>query len=386
MANVIINEAHLEDIADAIRVKNGSEDSYKPREMAAAIAAIEIGTGGGSEDCNGLHVPEEALVITGNCFYMFYGGKFDWFIEKCGDKITTEDITEGTRMFYQCGISEIPFDINAKEGTTISLDSFFGACEYLTKLPYVKGKPREMGSIFSSCRRLKEIPDDWADYIDWSHVHSNIVSMPSIFSQCNSLRRIPDKLMSNLWGVQTAVYQMAYQSLFSGCYVLDEIRDVPMHQADITSNALGGTFASCLRAKDITFATQEDGTPYEANWKSQTIDMTSVGFGSKVFFTMYNSGITEDKVIDDDASYQALKNDPDWCTSIFYYSRYNHDSAVNTINSLPDTSAYLATAGGTNTIKFKGDAGSKTDGGAINTLTEEEIAVATAKGWTVTFA
>ena len=60
------------------------------------------------------------------------------------------------------------------------------------------------------------------------------------------------------------------------------------------------------------------------------------------------------------------------------YSRYNHDSAVETINSLPDTSAY-----GTNTIKFKGSAGSATDGGAINTLTEEEIAVATAKGWTV---
>jgi hypothetical protein len=61
------------------------------------------------------------------------------------------------------------------------------------------------------------------------------------------------------------------------------------------------------------------------------------------------------------------------------YSRYNHDSAVETINSLPDTSAY-----GTNTIKFKGASGALTDGGAINTLTEEEIAVAAAKGWTVT--
>ena len=67
------------------------------------------------------------------------------------------------------------------------------------------------------------------------------------------------------------------------------------------------------------------------------------------------------------------------------YSRYNHDSAVATINSLPDTSAYLAANGGTNTIKFKGAAGSATDGGAINTLTEEEIAVATAKGWTCSF-
>jgi hypothetical protein len=68
------------------------------------------------------------------------------------------------------------------------------------------------------------------------------------------------------------------------------------------------------------------------------------------------------------------------------YSRYNHDSAVRTINSLPDASAYLATTSGTNTIKFRGEAGSSTDGGAINTLTAEEIAVATAKGWTVSLA
>ena len=66
------------------------------------------------------------------------------------------------------------------------------------------------------------------------------------------------------------------------------------------------------------------------------------------------------------------------------FSRYNHDSAVETINSLPDTSEYLATAGGTNTIKFRNYSGACTDGGGTNDLTPEEIAVATAKGWTVT--
>ena len=96
----------------------------------------------------------------------------------------------------------------------------------------------------------------------------------------------------------------------------------------------------------------------------------------------YNSGITVDKRVIDDTTYQALKNDPDWYSLDVNYSRYNHDSAVNTINSLPDCSA----SGGTNTIKFKGESGALTDGGAINTLTEEEIAVATAKGWTVSLS
>ena len=66
-------------------------------------------------------------------------------------------------------------------------------------------------------------------------------------------------------------------------------------------------------------------------------------------------------------------------------SVYNHDSAVETINSLPDTSAFLAEVGGTNTIKFRRNQGANTEGGAIGNLTGEEIAVAAAKGWTVAF-
>lgn len=66
-------------------------------------------------------------------------------------------------------------------------------------------------------------------------------------------------------------------------------------------------------------------------------------------------------------------------------SVYNHDSAVETINSLPDTSAFLAEVGGTNTIQFYSNQGANTEGGAIGNLTVEEIAVAAAKGWTVAF-
>ena len=45
MAKVLINETSLSGIADAIRAKNGSSDTYKPSEMAAAIEAIEAGGG-----------------------------------------------------------------------------------------------------------------------------------------------------------------------------------------------------------------------------------------------------------------------------------------------------------------------------------------------------
>ena len=48
MANVLVEERSLKNIADAIRAKNGLTDKYKPGEMADAI--IDLSTGGGSGD------------------------------------------------------------------------------------------------------------------------------------------------------------------------------------------------------------------------------------------------------------------------------------------------------------------------------------------------
>ena len=45
MAKVAITEQYLTDIADAIRTKTGSQDSYKPSEMADAISRISGGGG-----------------------------------------------------------------------------------------------------------------------------------------------------------------------------------------------------------------------------------------------------------------------------------------------------------------------------------------------------
>ena len=48
MSEVLVRDSSLQSIADAIRSKNGQTDTYKPAEMAAAIRAIQTGTGGGT--------------------------------------------------------------------------------------------------------------------------------------------------------------------------------------------------------------------------------------------------------------------------------------------------------------------------------------------------
>jgi hypothetical protein len=242
--------------------------------------------------------------------------------------------------------------------------------------------------MFYGCYRLRYLPEDLGNNWDWNYLHTYAYSyMSNIFDNCYSLRRVPDNFLSNIWGIQTSATYSPYKYLFNACFCLDEVKNLPIQQSKLASNTFSSTFYSCNRLKSFTFETNEDGSPKIAEWKSQTITLNNeCGNGSsKQYFLNYNSGITADKEVKDDATYQALKNDPDWFTLTKDYSRYNRLSAVETINSLPDTSAYLATAGGTNTIKFKGDSGSLTDGGAINTMTEEEIAVATAKGWTVSF-
>jgi len=95
--------------------------------------------------------------------------------------------------------------------------------------------------------------------------------------------------------------------------------------------------------------------------------------------------LTDAEIMDlevyDAASYERLKNNPDRCPVYSDYSLYTKVEALETIASLPDVSSSSTN----NTIIFYGNAGKLTDGGAINTMTAEEIAVATAKGWTVSF-
>ena len=424
MSKVLVNESSLTGIADAIRGKNGSTTTYKPSEMAAAITAI---SGSGEPIIEALDItsngtytapdgidgyspvtvnvpqdggpPESAFVISGDCSYRFSNNGWNWFIEKYGDRITTSEVMNTENMFGSSSIKNVPFDINYKNSVSYdyySIISMFDDCNYIEKLPILNNIRIKMCAyLFRYCYRLRNIPDNFASTWDWSYLEEQTTAyngnQQSMFKDCYSLRSIPINIIKS--GNPYCNYSYSYFNTgFQNCHSLNELVNLPIPytKSTWTNNAFYNTFTYCSRLKNAIFALQEDGTPYVVKCKSQIIDFSNcIGWlynntNYKNYVLNYNSGITADKEVTDDVTYQALKNDPDWFTTDVAYSRYNHDSAVATINSLPDTSAYLASAGGTNTIKFKGAAGSATDGGAINTLTEEEIAVATAKGWTVT--
>lgn len=390
---VTVNDTTLIDIANAIREKGYSEDVFYPAEMGDAIRNLPSG---GSSD----GPTDEELVYTGDCAYKFKNDT--WVIKHYGDRITTKDITSAVYMFQQATISHIPFDINFIPLATASheLSNMF----YKTNIEYVpklnRCRPSKLSGVFGNCAYLREIPEDFESWFDWGVIDGATSmytgDMGGIFRGCESLRTIPMNIYTHGNPNPTYTYTI-FNSTFDSCSSLDEVIDLPNPHstANFTNNIFITMVHNCKRLKNFTFALN-DGQPYKVRWKNQTIELHTIGFdtvGTNNIPSSYinssqilklNNGITADKYVYDDATYQALKYDPDWFTNFLAYSRYNHDSAVATINSLPDTSEYLASAGGTNIIKFTGSAGSSTDGGAINTLTEEEIAVATSKGWTVT--
>ena len=417
----------LNAIGDAIREKTGKTDLLTLEQMPIEIAAIETGGGGGD-------LPEEALLITGNCSYRFANGGWDWFINTFGKKIKTEGITNADYMFQNSNqLKEVPFDINISNGSAAniflnagitetpdiigtvtgagtafsgcsqlvtydcpslvlgnnaSISGLFKNCHALKNLnsPLKGGAVNYTSDLFYNCLNLREIPESFFEELE---VAVGTGSRASIFQGCYSLRKVPKSVYKLLTTTTTtSTYSSPYMYLINSCSVLDELVDLGVNQTTWTSDMFRDTFDNAFRLKKVTFETNDDGTPIAVKWKSQVIDLSYyVGYVYSYYenrVTDYNSGITSAKKANYAEKYAELKNDSDWYTTEYDFSRYNHDSAVETINSLPDTSAYLATAGGTNTIKFKGTAGSKTDGGAINTLTEAEIAVAAAKGWTVT--
>ena len=399
MSQVLVNETSLTAIADAIREKNGATDTYKPSEMAAAIGAIPTG-GGGAEG-----IPE-SIVFSGDCSGIFQNGTWDWAVEAYGDRMSTSDITNTSNMFAYSNLENIPFDINLDE-TCTSVNNTFFHCGYLKSLPALVAttkiplpttayKGLNFNNIFAWCHSLREVPEDYFnclvenvdEYMAAKKAVGSKQYTTAIFSRCYSLRKHPDLRMLMNGGGETQYYRSMYYDLFANCHSLDEIH-LPVEPIEYTTGTIfSGLCSYCQRLKSLTFAMNSDGSAQTANWSNQSLSISTfvgyTGVGWESHILDYNSGITADKKVVKEEEYQALKNDPDWFTSERAYSRYNHDSAVETINSLPDTSAFLAANGGTNTIKFEGAAGELTDGGAINTLTEEEIAVATAKGWTVT--
>lgn len=371
----------LEAIGDAIRAKTGGTELLTLDAMPQEIESIE--TGGGDSPFT-----EEDFTFSGDLSDFNNGGGMDNLLTKAKtvNLLSFKDITVLNNAF---GYSKFDFEgveIHlAGDKTSLTTSVGMGRVFYNfkgKKLPKLTGKyPAITGMVQYPFCNMSEIIDFEGvfDDVDWSYRDANYQSTDyntamNWFNNNYKMRHLPPSSVlkhfdsTNTWG-------NLYRYSFENDYCLKEIVDLPVFDNQYMRISLTPRSNIC---KHFTFETNEDGSPIVVNnWAyNQVIDLSS-SFGFNGSASYYEGA----KVITTDATYQQYKNDEDAYPLYDRYSFYNHDAAVETLNSLPDASGIT---GYTNTIKFKGNAGSSTDGGAINTLTDAEIAVAAAKGWTVT--
>ena len=298
----------------------------------------------------------EDLTFTDECPYLFMNGRFSWVLEHYTSLFSFSNIQNADSCFYalktNADLTNLTFYMK-DNGWNNSVRNMF-AYSNVQHLPRIVGKVDNCSQIFYHCG-VESIPDNYFDDFIFSKPNSYI-SCNSMFNSCYNITKVPSlKAFKQLrtTRVPSSIYDSFYGSLFYNCNKLQEIRDLPIVYG-INSEGKNNLFDGM-----VTMAQKLSSFTFEPN---QTVRLSN----QKIYFSRTG--------YDFDYSYTHVKD-----------SIYNHDSAVETINSLPDTSAFLAEVGGTNTIQFHSNQGANTEGGAIGNLTAEEIAVAAAKGWTVAF-
>lgn len=293
---------------------------------------------------------DEDLTFTGDCPNLFADNKFNWLLEHYTSKLQFNNITDLEKAFQNTtiknDISNLTFNLSKK----CEISYMFGYSN-LSSYPQIKGEVLSLSAMFYQCKNGAAIPENF--FNDLTFPKDIQISCNGIFQYCKNIIKPPSlevfkKL--NLTKTPSWHYTNFYYSLFEGSDI-QEVRNLPVvySQSGLNNNM----FVSTVKASKLSIFTFEPNQT--ALYQNQTLNLSEAG----------------------------SKNQ--WSDSDILKSVYNHTSAVETINSLPDTSAYLEEKGGTNTILFFRIQGGNTEGGAIGNLTAEEIAMAAAKGWTVAF-
>lgn len=173
MANVLVEESSLSNIASAIRGKNGSTSVYKPGEMAAAISNLSTGGSSGSSSDNEDGLLENTLVnyentrvtkIKPNCFYKsntLATASFPNVIEvgmyafQYCPALTQINLPKVTTIGYSCFENASKLSaVNLSNVQTLESAAFMGCSSLKSiKLPQVK---ELLSSTFYNCTLLEK--------------------------------------------------------------------------------------------------------------------------------------------------------------------------------------------------------------------------------------
>lgn len=218
MGKVLIEESNLQAIADSIRAKNGTQETYLPSEMPTAIDSIS--GGGGVPDWSqiGYEDVPDSIIEAFNYAKNIYDN-WDNSITNMSNKyagnvdivflpnVDTKNVTKFNNAFQICSNLLYVDTLNAPNAT--SLYNIFGGCKALSNIKTIitSSKLKDIKTAFSQNARLTSIP-----LFDTSKVYN--INMA--FYGCLSLKNMPIFDFSNVgsWEGQS-YYENAYRDCTS---------------------------------------------------------------------------------------------------------------------------------------------------------------------------
>ena len=371
-------------------------DTVSPSTLALGITAHdksgELITG--TMESGGIN--EEDLKFSGGLNYFGSGGRLDNLIEHNFDKIkigwvendgTKHGVLSFDHGFSESSLSRFPPIIiyGVQYG---SLESAFSGCKNLTELPIFNTTPYtgtigKIRFLFSDCYSITQIP---SGYLSNQAIALNEQydsdTFSGVFWDCFKLEEMNDGSFLQ--------YGKDYSNMFDTCCSLRKLEGLVLNSnRKMDYDEFIGTFDNCAMLSSLVF-----NSPGDYRMKDQTIDLTTCGYSTDKDGkytgrpSSYTFQLPYAKKVFNETTYNQLKDTADWWTADVAYSKYDRQSAIATMNSLPDARKYIDSQTSPfpdkNVIKFKKGAGSaKGDLYNMSNLTDEEKGVATAKGWTV---
>ena len=268
--------------------------------------------------------------------------------------VDTSNVTNMSYMFHDC-LSLTSLNLsNFDTSSVIYMDYMFSGCNKLTSLDlsnFNTSSVTRMDYMFSYCSKLTSL-----DLSGWDT--SKVTDMSYMFGYCRGLT----SLNLSGWGT-SKVTNMS--SMFSGCSSLTSLDVSNFNTSSVAS--MYSMFGSCSKLTSLDLSGWDTSKVTNMNSMFESCSsLTSLNLSgwnlSKVTYMDYMFGwdtklATITGPITGISTNIDLKNSP-----------LTHDSAMVFMNG-------LNTVTGTKTITFKST--------TYKTLTEAEIAAATAKGWTV---